>query len=112
MTVSPFVNAIRVILWVYDRMTANEFVITLMGSRFRSSFYTTSKMRIDTMTFRFRIKTYTRTVLMISFPFLILSLTDAAALDSGQTANAAATSIPAIDAAAPAEFETASFGLG
>jgi len=49
---------------------------------------------------------------MISFTFMIASLTTAAALASGQTAASPTDSLPPIDTAAPSEFETISFGLG
>jgi len=61
---------------------------------------------------RFRFKKFKRTIRMISFTFMIASLTTAAALASGQTATSAANDLPPIDTAAPSEFETISFGLG
>ena len=64
------------------------------------------------MTHRYATKTYKRIILMLSFSFLAVALTHAAALGSGQTGTAAASNLPPIDAAVPSEFKTASFGLG
>ena len=49
---------------------------------------------------------------MISFTFMIASLTTAAAIASSQTAASATDSLLPIDTATPSGFETISFGLG
>ena len=64
------------------------------------------------MKYTFRTNKYARAFLMISFTSLIALLNNVPALASGQTATAAAGSLPPIDKAAPSGFATASFGLG